>query len=362
MKKIFTLAALVVLIALNTSAQWMRKYTLYYQPSGQLVDSAAYFNNGLINDSIVDYAPIGANQFSNSYRQVFERDSNGNIVIQTNSIFNSTWELNNRILNNYNGSQQLVETIYQMYESGAWLNSIRMTYTYETNGIWMLEMSSVWNGTAWEYNWQQEYTNNNVGHVSSIEYIYVDAMWQQSASHTFTYTDGLLTQNLKLDELGEPMNKMEYTYDVDESLLYFRNSEWNANAMDWVYTDRYFTYDEYGNLVNELSGYQVYTGKTIDYFIGTNIVHVYELVTAVMEQDTQSILVISPNPAVNYFNIIVLENQSALHVYDGQSRVVDVLNLSKGTHQVDIMDYPSGIYYLVLQHSKGRSHAKLLVK
>jgi Secretion system C-terminal sorting domain len=362
MKKKITLLLLVIVFTLNASAQWMRKYSLYYQPSGLLIDSAAYYNNGLMNDSIIDYAPAGGNQMVFSYRQVFEYDSYGNNISRTNSIFNTTWSLYNRVLMTYDSAQQLAETIYQLYENNAWLNTIKIDYSYDSNGFLTLEQSSVWNGSAWETYWKQEHTNDDVGHVSSIEFEYEESNWQQSATHTYTYMNGLLIQDLELDELGEPLNKMEYTYDTDERVVYFRNSEWNVDAADWVYYDRYFTYNEFGNLVNELAGYQIYTGKSIDYYAGTSVEHVYEFVTIVLEQEAQSMLVVSPNPAADYFNINVLENQSTLHIYDGQGRVVDKLNLAMGNQKVDIENYTSGVYYLTLQNSKGWFSARLQVR
>jgi Secretion system C-terminal sorting domain len=362
MKNKYFLFLLVALFNLNANAQWIRIYSLYYQANGTLIDSAGYFYNDLVNDSIIDYAPIAANQFDNSYRQVFEYDGNGNIVMQTNSIYNTGWILSNRILKAYNSSQQLVETIYQMYDNNVWENNIKVEYTYDSNGLLVMEVMTVWNGTGWDFTWQQLYTNNNAGHVTSIEYIYVDAMWQESASHTFTYTDGLLTQNLKVDDVGEPLNKMEYTYDTDGRVTYSRNSEWNASANDWVYSDRYYTYDENGNLINEVTGYQVYTGKAIEYFAGSNIVHVYSLFVNIEQPTLPSLISIVPNPANDFFTIDIVSKQSTLVITNHAGQVAETVQLQKGKHQIDVSAYSAGVYYVALHDNQFSQCAKLIVK
>jgi len=71
------------------------------------------------------------------------------------------------------------------------------------------------------------------------------------------------------------------------------------------------------------------------------------LTTAISEIDYTGIAFeVYPNPTNGLLNINLKENKEGVSIYNSNARLIKQLNLNKGVHQLDLSEYPNGIYFI----------------
>lgn len=190
------------------------------------------------------------------------------------------------VLNDTKGTDpRLQESVREDFSGDSWKNSVKETYTYNTDGLLYYRMGYTWASSAWQesdrmtylYNsdstvaaivleqkagsWtfteKQDYTYVNKKVVSMVKYRWQNFTWVNSQKIENTY-DGSSdrTEELTLQWLANAwanMFKLVMTYDTAHNLIASINNAWTPTN-EWNEAGKkLFTYDSNGYRIEELT-------------------------------------------------------------------------------------------------------------
>ena len=156
----------------------------------------------------------------------------------------------------------LIEEIYQTWDSSAWVNSSKGSYTYDGNNNLTEALIQYWDGSAWVNSFKQSYIYD--GNNNPAEYLL--QTWDGSAWVNYYKGSYIFDGNNNLTELfyqtwdGSAWvnsSKYSYTYNGNNNLTEYFYQTWDGSA--WVNNYKYsYTYDGNNNLTEDL--YQTWDG------------------------------------------------------------------------------------------------------
>ena len=152
----------------------------------------------------------------------------------------------------------LIELFSQVWDSSAWVNYLKYSYTYDGNNILTEELYQTWDGSAWRNNSKTSYTYD--GNNIRIEELrqYWNAAWLNIWHYSYTY-DG---NNNRTGALRQDWNNSSWVNSVKYTNTYNGNNSrteslfqtWDGSA--WVNNSKdSYTYDGNNNWTEELRQY-----------------------------------------------------------------------------------------------------------
>lgn len=144
----------------------------------------------------------------------------------------------------------ILEMLIMEWEEGAWVNVMKMVYTYDNNEFLIEMIVYTWIEGAWVNGMKMEYTNNASGApMEALWYIWnADTQeWDLMMKDTYTYDgNGWLTELLSQMWMMEQWinnDKWLYTYDVNGNCIEELELDWDFMNNVWENFDiHYYTY------------------------------------------------------------------------------------------------------------------------
>ena len=214
-----------------------------YNQDGLLILKVDYYNSGSgLVPSSKDSFVYDANGFKVEYYYFYYDEGNG------------SWENTVKKTYSYDSNGLLTEVISYNWVSSQWNENSKVNYTYNTNGDMIEEIQSFFD-TVWVYGNRKEwiYDNNDLL-VEYIRYYWdgTNSTWIEYQSTNYTY-DGndflILEETYNYDTI--PFSKKEYYNDVNGKPLQIIEYDYDNTTLSWekYYKDVY-AYDSEGNIIN----------------------------------------------------------------------------------------------------------------
>jgi len=144
------------------------------------------------------------------------------------------------------------------------------------------------------------------------------------------------------------------SHDIDESHVYssFPAGNYNRLLKQGIYS---FTFSALGHFDKTIS-----MVNTDDYLTTILNVALEPNVGAIETKELD--ITISPNPATNVVNLKLPETNSyEIRLIDGNGKIVQQINSSKGEVKISLIDYPTGNYIILLSNEQGETFSKKLI-
>ncbi len=189
----------------------------------------------------------------------------GNGFLLIEEIFqtwNGSWVDSSKISYTYDGNNNLTEELGQGWDGSAWVNGTKYSYTYNGNNNRTEWLYQGWDGSAWVNGTKYSYTyNGNNNRTEELWQNWDGSVWVNMGKSACTY-DG---NNNRIEELWQAWDgsvwvnysNNSYTYDGNNNLTEWLFQDWDGSV--WVNNSNdLFTYDGNNNLTVDL--YQFWDG------------------------------------------------------------------------------------------------------
>ncbi len=144
------------------------------------------------------------------------------------------------------------------------------------------------------------------------------------------------------------------SHDIDESHVYssFPAGNYNRLLKQGIYS---FTFSALGHFDKTIS-----MVNTDDYLTTILNLALEPNVGAIETKELD--ISISPNPATNAVNLkLPKTNSYEIRLIDGNGKIVQQINSSKGEVKISLIDYPTGNYIILLSNEQGETFSKKLI-
>ena len=276
-------------------------------------------------------------------REICTYDASDNMLtrLQQENI-SGVWENKSNIIYTYTGNN-MASYMHQTWNTsaGAWVNSVRYSYTYNTNDRIISQALETWTAGAW--------ANNN----RLVNFVYVGNELRSYETETWNTTSSAY----------EAYTKTSNTYDVNHYLLNSITVKWNATTASWDNFSRIDeTYDAYGNIASisfqnwdNTSGNWVNAHKST-YFHKTGYVGVNDA------SSDKTAFAMHPNPASDRITVSISgEGSSSLFITDVSGKTVMTLEANQaGPFSVNIESLEAGLYFMELRNEQGAVTRKFI--
>jgi len=337
----------------------------YQSWSGQWAVSGRdtfYYNN---SNKLVKWE----NQYYSSYDQYFRTTEKGvntynnyqKIIKQTiydtynNYYGDTTLYPYSQVLVNYNLSQQYTDMTYQEYDTSAkmFVNNFRELYSYDNTGkinkITLL-------------NWNKSTNKWDTASISLIT-------WYKWISNNVEDLCNNLPSVIIIKQRYSPgvylnSEKYEFTYDpIDDEQIEERDYYWDGSLggwyWDWGWKEILTRNPYYGNMIVEkiIQYKQTYNQNYTNY---SKTVYKQPSFTNLALISKNSDVVIYPNPANDFFNIIInsnTNNKIALSIYDIIGKKIKTINIDdvNKPNKIEIGNLEKAIYFIELTNRENNA-------
>jgi hypothetical protein len=370
MKQITLLTVLfLVSISFSSDAQTVYKvdekriYSWDGNPDWQQHSTQQYLyaNGGNKESSVLILSYPGGEAL---YQDLKTYNTSNNIILEVTQFWNSTmtqWETTAQTVYTYNGSGKIEFETDQSYNfvTQMYTNAFRTKYDYSGDNLIRITYQS-WENGAWENDDKFEYAYNTSGlPIEEIESIWNSAtmLWEPSERGIATYTNNLLTklEIYKYDNGGwetQPFEQYltEYTGMLESSFTW---QSWNGSQ--WVNEDIETSfYDTNGNRTEYIfsswsgSDWEPYYKEESDYSEAAPL-----SVTSFDSEDFK----VYPNPASDVINIASKIPIDKIELY---SILGSKILQSDNYMQINVSHVKSGMY-LVKATSGSKTTSKRIV-
>lgn len=328
-----------------------------------------------INNVFVPYAKV-------------EITYDSNFLIDTVYMFSYNVTLQQYVLSSrsiYTFSGTLISEIIDQYWDGTqWSNSSRQIYTYDSNGNEIENVFQYWDDIAndWIYSYKREQTFNSSNLLLSEAYFLwdnVQNLWIPTSRTNFDYDSNgnvILREYLYSDGITlVPIQKYEYTYDVNNNVTNVTVSFWDSNISAYYYSykqDYYYTASRLDSIL--FYSYDIFS---LTWFLGGKTEFEYDSLQALIREEyfgfngnfepyskkqyfysninlvvhpnpMYNLISIYPNPANQYLNIHFnrLTEVDAVKIYDTNGRLLRQFNKLSILAPINISDLSTGTYIL----------------
>jgi hypothetical protein len=324
-----------------------------------------YDVSGYLTNSLDQTWDIPSTSWVNTFQTKYTNNPDGT-VLQTiyQTWAGGGWLDYSRSTNTYNTAKKVLTTISETKLGLIWQNSTKIINTYDgSTGYLNNTLKQTWDiiSSTFKTNGQTNYTNNPDGTVSqSVDQTGDGITWTNLSRVLYTYTSGkFLTIVSDIWTAGNWLHSsMEtYTYDGTGKLTLVLSQLWDTGLNNWKDDTRSsYTYNLDGttNIVTT----QKYDG--VSTWNNTNrVTFGYSPATAIPELAKEAAdLSIYPNPATD---VIRIESGKSIHgstysITDQAGKIVLKGKLIDENPSIDISTLPTGIYFLYFGEGSRNSY------
>lgn len=195
-----------------------------------------------------------------SSRVGYTYDNQGKQVAGTHDRWvNGAWVPVTRDTMTYDASGNLTEVFVQLWQSGGWVNDVRFFSSYDAGGDTLSEGYYFWDNGAWAGGYRLTYTRNEQGRtLTELWEDWENGGWSNGGFVTRTY-DALGRLLVTFGQSWQNgiwvnSNISTCTYDNLSRLLIQINESWDEVNLQWMNTQRQsLSYDADGNLIAVIS-------------------------------------------------------------------------------------------------------------
>ncbi|HTA60925.1 MAG TPA: T9SS type A sorting domain-containing protein [Bacteroidia bacterium] len=308
---------------------------------------------------------------------------------------NSVWVNNQQFTSTYDASNNLLNSVEQLWSTNAWVNRFNEIYTYNAGNKNTSYVEQVWSNNTW-YNDSRNIMHYN---ANNIETDYSISLWNLN---THAMTDSAMVTNTingsnninsaidfdwnTVTNVFDTVGLDSYTYDAHHNML--SSLEQTSNGFSWVNSTKgTFTYDANNNQTSDIGYYWVnnawlndtrifntydgysnnlsnankrWTGHT---WIGDSTHYYYTTITSIEQIDNKHQQVkIYPNPANNILHIEMemLNEKTELKLFDINGRLL-LNQFIQDKTTVDVSGLNAGVYSLNITNNEGALTKKLVI-
>jgi len=232
---------------------WIWDTTLNMWRSHERIMDLTYDeNNRFISET---WQELAGSEWINSMRLSYSYDVNGNIVSQLYENWNGNWVNNQRSVYTFDNRNNRTSHSIQTWNGNYWTNAFKWIYTYDDNDNLLTELVQTGSDTTWHDIVLRTYNYNAYNYnISRLEQRWMSGNWENDVLDTFSYdADTVLIHQLQQQWLDSNwVNFMRYTYSYNE------NSDWTSRLKEtWqnAWTNSQLTtrtFDAHNNRIGEL--------------------------------------------------------------------------------------------------------------
>lgn len=293
-------------------------------------------SNGTISQTLEYEWDVDVSEWLLQYKEEYSYDVNGNVLLSYQyewDDYSNLWFYSSKIEYTYDANGRMLQALgyYWDYDTSEWVTYYKDECAYDAYGNLITYTEFEWDimGSLWVGSWKDEYTYDGNGNITlELEYYWdeyshdwiADYQEDYSYNNSYTFAD-LVLPYVAGNEVGLFFNHM--LTNIDESLWDDGSSLWIDNAKGVFYYSPH------------------------DY-------------TAINDAAAGS-LVISPNPASDYFTIRFSGNWSKAHVElsDIYGRKVFTNEAAKN-EKISMQGLRSGIYFYNITIDGNRYSGRLV--
>lgn len=310
----------------------------------------------------------------------------------------------NRKLFQYDGSNRITQTIYQVWKNG-WLNNSREDFILDVNGKYIKRTVYDWSGNNWIPGEKDSLCTWNGDQLASYigKKLYMGGVWKDDTKYTSVFKGKNfvgLYQTINSSGTGwDSLERYTKTFDPNGGYIII-TEQYNSSNGKWenAYRDLYYI-DSLGNYYGYRSDefynfhWRQYTGTFIEHTYNSNklmlseILSAYSTTTDTLELQEKHIFTefqypptvsikaintagnikIYPNPVTDR---IIIENTGfaqsggAINLYDFNGRLVlnRVIYKNENSVQIDLNGFIQGVYLLEVKNGNEVSRSRILIK
>jgi hypothetical protein len=298
--------------------------------------------NSTINYSITQTWNDETNQLETTSKEIYTYDDSKRILTnKMQMLLETQWIDMYLTTNTYNGSGQLLSTVFQMLDflSMQMVNSSRSTYTYNPDGTENQNIDQDWNSLTGEWENTGRYTstyNNAKQVVAYLNEEFTNGAWINSNKSIISYNaDGTYKESLYQNWNVSGNNwvddeKETYSYQDKDHLTQILTTKWSADLSQWVNDSKVdFSYSLTSGIGNEIAANKK--------------------------------LVVYPNPFTEEisFNASTFK-ESNFRLYNSHGQLLRTFNRDENLKNINLSYLKSGIYYLKVVSPDSEQVIKLL--
>lgn len=312
------------------------------------IDRAVYQYNELGQQNSYTYHNLSyeTNDWELSWKQEFYYDDRGNNIEIIESYWDlgmSTWTPGLNVLNEYDSNNNLIENpiLYWDYSTNNWTNAYKYIYEYNSlnNNISMI--IQVWNADIkdWDNYLQKKSSYNDNNKIDS----YTVQMWDSFLSEWLSSQRAVY----QYDNLGNNVSILGEEYDAS-------NDTWNTR---WV---NYFDYNEQNK---QISNSSLYYDANVGHWIFGSKTKAAKIATSQKSETVNAeTLKVFPNPASGWVNIENSNKISQIELFNSLGKkVLAKNNIDETSVHLDVAHLSTGVYFLIIKDSSGKSESKRFV-
>lgn len=183
------------------------------------------------------------NSWKDNFQSDYYNNSDGTVNQMTSQLWDtetSAWLNTQRVSYTYNAAKKVVLSVSEFWISTNWQSFLKQTNTYDGNGFLTKNLSQMWDFlTPWKNTSQILYTNNPNGtpYQTVLQYWNGVNAWNDSnrTTHTYTATDKVSTAIT--ETWATPnwvnLNKETNTYDGSDYLTKSLSQDWVVSPEGW---------------------------------------------------------------------------------------------------------------------------------
>ncbi len=212
---------------------------------------AGFYISGIHVYSSTDFETFFQIRYSYSY------DSNGNLISELSErLTDSNWVNEKLSLYTYDDAGNKTRFLRKEWDSTKWVDEYRIDYNYDLNNRMLSLETFKWINDIRAYISRAEYTYDNAGNkLADLFLAWQVDKWDSVSRYSYTYDDAghiLTNTNEQYDDsLWVNWNIRSYSYSPNGNILTFYYGVWKEE--EWKYTAReIYTWDESGNKLSSV--------------------------------------------------------------------------------------------------------------
>jgi len=209
------------------------------------------------------------NQWNNSVKTSYSFDSQNNLIEELIQDYNGTWKNRNKKFYIYDKRNYLIETLLLKWEYGYynyyWKNYMKETYTYDTLNHLKEKLEYIYTSGGWRFQYGYEYTYdtfNNLIKMREKIWYPIDEYWIPTDEFHYYYDKNNNLVEILKGDVGYWKTRKTILYDTLNYVVSVLAQKWQTN--EWVNCEiETYAYDSQYNMTEKL--YQHWNEQWEDY-------------------------------------------------------------------------------------------------
>jgi hypothetical protein len=296
-------------------------------------------------------------------------DIPGNMLTEVSQGWNgSTWLNTDQIIYTYDGNGNMLSILYQTWDGSAWVNSYSNTRTFDLQGqvLTYIEQSG-WLNNAWEYTYEYRNTNTYDGNNNRIEELrelYNGVGWQNDYRATYTYdgNDNLLTFTSYYWDGSAWIysNRNTSVYDGNDNPLSEIFQGWDVGTNTWQNSHATFTTYCSNDCFEATSSYN-WNVSSSEWELEESLNSDCSFNNVGINENTleNSAVNVYPNPTANNLTVETEHANGFYQLQDISGRTVMQGSINTLRFDLNISALGKGIYILNISNKQGTGTKKI---